>query len=245
MSVGRIVDGLKTIPAVWGRCYSVVAADLEYASEAFEEISPDAHALREIEAVSSARMHDRNLLLSGSAPDRPVGPFSAVLLDALSIRACRNDFPDESLGGWLCHSDERDAIRAAQTRFSQFANASSAVGLSAIFQVYSARVAGTFATKADVLKLLVGGQSANDPRRIADAMAGLRSSAIDGIVVDQDECRVTLLVLRGSAVSQMRQVRQIELQSEVDQTVADPRIDLAASPMVMSADPRISGRSGT
>lgn len=216
MPVGRLIGGLKIAPLVWGRCFSVVAADLEYAFDALEDISPglDPNTLREIEAMHSARMRDRNLLLSGNPRNQPVGPFSSVLLEALSIRCQRDVLDEKLLGGWLCHSSEDDAITAARTRFGSFCSASAANELSAGFQVYSARVAGRFSRESDVLALLASGKSANDPQRIADIMIELRAAEIDGIVLGQDDQATSALVLRGRAVSQIRQARRIEIRSE-------------------------------
>lgn len=213
MSIGRLIDQLKLTSLVWGRCFSVVAADFEYASDALEDISPnsDSNLLREIEGLNSTRARDRNALLSGNPRNRPVGPFSSVLLEALSIRNQRDALNHEVLSGWLCHLREEDATSAAQQHFATFCSTSEADFLSFRLQVYSSRMAGRFATREDVLRLLMGSRSANDPQTISDTMAVLRSAEIDGIVVDQGENPTSALVLRGCAVSQLRQVREIEV----------------------------------
>jgi hypothetical protein len=221
MPVGRLIDRLKLAPLVWGRCFSVVAADFEYASDALEEISTDldASALREIEGLYSTRARDRKALLSGNVRNRPVGPFSSVLLEALSIRIRRHALKEEPLGGWLCHLREGDAVSAARRRFAGFCSTSEADRLSSRLQVYSARMAGRFATREDVLRLLLNGRSANDPRTIADTMTELHGAGIDGIVFDEGEESASTLVLRGCAVSQLRQTRQIEILWDRDRAI--------------------------
>lgn len=245
MPVGRLIGGLEITPLVWGRCYSVVAADLEYASDALKDISPgfDPNTLREIEAMHSARMRDRNMLLSGNPRNRPVGPFSSVLLEALSIRCPRDALDEKLLGGWLGHSSEEDAVAAAKSRFGGFCSASAANGLSASFQVYSARIAGRFARESDVLALLAGGKSANDPKTIADIMVELRTAEIDGIVLGQNEHATSALVLRGRAVTQLRQVRRIEIRSECGRlsTAGDSMADRDNWAGMCLANPSVSG----
>lgn len=224
MPTGRLIEKLKLAPVVWGRCYSVVVADFEYASEALGEISPelDASLLREIEAMHSERTRERNSLLAGSPRNRPVGPFSSVLLEALSIRGGRDGLNGEQLAGWRCHLHEEDAIAEAQRRFSAFCAATTAGRLSRRLQVYSARVAGNFANISDILRLLVGSRAANDSQSIAEVMDELRAFGVDGIVFDGSGNPVSALVLRGCAVSQLRQVRRIELsQDDNRRIVAD------------------------
>lgn len=216
MPTGRLIEKIKLSPVVWGRCYSVVIADFEYASDALGEISPelDASLLREIEAMHSERTRERNSLLAGSSRDRPVGPYSSVLLEALSIRGSRDGLSGEQLGGWRCHLHEEDAIAEAQRRFAAFCFATSAGRLSRRLQVYSARVAGNFANVSDVLRLLVGSRAANDSQSIVEVMDELRAFGVDGIVFDGSGNPVSALVLRGCAVSQLRQVRRIELRQD-------------------------------
>ncbi|MBK8335664.1 MAG: hypothetical protein IPL03_03305 [Sterolibacteriaceae bacterium] len=216
MPTGRLIEKIKLAPVVWGRCYSVVIADFEYASDALGEISPelDASLLREIEAMHSERTRERNSLLAGSSRDRPVGPYSSVLLEALSIRGSRDGLSGEQLGGWRCHLHEEDAIAEAQRRFAAFCFATSAGRLSRRLQVYSARVAGNFANVSDVLRLLVGSRAANDSQSIVEVMDELRAFGVDGIVFDGSGNPVSALVLRGCAVSQLRQVRRIELRQD-------------------------------
>ncbi len=245
MPVGRLIEQLNLAPVVWGRCYSVVIADFEYASDALDEISPDLDTslLREIEGLHSGRAHERNSLLSGSARNRPFGPFSSVLLEALSIRGGRDALNGEQLGGWYCHLHEEDATSVARRRFAAFCSATRAQRLSRRLQVYSARVAGNFATAKDVLRLLAGGRAANDPQRISEAMEELRAAGVDGILFDDSENSMSALVLRGCAVSQLRQVRKIALrQSEVLGIVgdyADGDIDCGFGPH--PANPGIRG----
>lgn len=216
MPTGRLIKQLRLAPVVWGRCYSVVIADFEYASDALGEISPepDASLLREIEAMHSERTRERNSLLAGSPRNRPVGPFSSVLLEALSIRGGRDGLNGEQLAGWRCHLHEEDAIAEAQRRFSAFCAATTAGRLSRRLQVYSARVAGNFANISDILRLLVGSRPANDPQSIVEAMGELRGFGVDGVVFDGSGNPVSALVLRGCAVSQLRQVRRIELSQD-------------------------------
>lgn len=217
MPAGRLIDGLKTTPLVWGRCFSVVVVDFEYASDAFDAICQDSDrsALREIESMFSSRTRERDVLLSGSTRNRPVGPFSSTLLEAFSIRSRRDCMPEELLGGWFCHSREEDALSAAKTRFGRFCSASSAVeALSARFQVYSARVAGRFAAWEDIQNLLAGSRSANDPQVICDTMAALRGADLDGIVLDRGDRSTAALVLCACAMSQLRQVRRFEMRWE-------------------------------
>jgi hypothetical protein len=218
MPTGRLIKQLKLAPVVWGRCYSVVTAEFEYASDALDEISPDLDTglLREIEGLHSERARERNSLLSGNARNRPFGPFSSVLLEALSIRGGRDTLNGEQLGGWYCHLHEEDATSEAQRRFAAFCSATRAQRLSRRLQVYSARVAGNFATKGDVSRLLAGGRAANDPQRIAETMEELRAVGVDGILFDGSENPMSALVLRGCAVSQLRQVRQIALRQDDD-----------------------------
>jgi len=213
MSTGRLIDQLELSPLVWGRCFSVVTADFEYASDALQDIAPDldSSTLRELEGLYSKRARNRNLLLSGNPRNRPVGPFSSVLLEALSIRNQRDDLNQESLSGWLCHLREEDAIAAARKRFSTFCSTSKADCLSSHFQVYSSRMAGRFAMREDVLRLLGGRRSANDPQTISDTMTELHGAGIDGIVLDHGDNPASALVLSGCAVSQLRQVRPIEV----------------------------------
>ena len=222
MPVGRLIEQLKLAPLVWGRCFSVVSADFEYASDSLEAISSnccDTAALREIEALHSPRARDRAELLSGNVRNRPVGPFSSVLLEAFSLRSRRDGLNDEHLGGWLCHLREEDAINAAKRRFTAFFSTSGADGLSARLHVYSCRTAGRFAVSDDVLRLLVGSRSANDPQAVSDTMTELRAAGIDGIVLDRGENPTSALVLRGCALSQVRQVRHIEVLWDGDQAI--------------------------
>lgn len=243
MPVGRLIDQLKLAPLVWGRCFSVATEDLEYASDALKNISSDLDisALREIEGLSSARARARNVLLSGNARNRPVGPFSSVLLEALSIRRRHDGLSEETLGGWLCHLREEDAISAAQERFTAFSSTSEAGYLSKCLQVYSARIAGRFATSEDVLRLLVGGRSANDPQTISDTMTVLQDAGIDGIVLGRAENPKTALVLRGCALSQLRQVRRIEVLWTGDRaTIKDDSIgNPDGEPRIFPANPGI------
>lgn len=136
MSVGRLIDRLQLAPLIWGRCFSLVAEDLEYASDVLEKISPDldSSALREIEGLYSKRARERTTLLTGNVRNRPVGPFSSVLLEALSIRRLRDGLNEELLGGWLCHLHEEDATFATQERFAAFCAYSEANPLSARFK---------------------------------------------------------------------------------------------------------------
>ena len=224
MPAGRLIEQLKLAPIVWGRCYSVVTADFEYASDALDEISHDVDTslLREIEGLHSARARERNSLLSGTARNRPFGPFSSVLLEALSILGGRDALNGEPLSGWYCHLHEEEATSEARRRFAAFCSATRAQRLSRRLQVYSARVAGNFATAKDVLRMLAGGRAANDPQRISEAMEELRAAGLDGILFDGSENSMSALVLRGCAVSQLRQVRQIALrQCEVLGIVRD------------------------
>ena len=245
MPTGRLIDRLELAPLVWGRCFSVVTAEFEYGSDALEAITPDcdARALREIEGLYSSRAQDRNVLLSGNPKNRPVGPFSSVLLEALSIRSRRDTLNEESLGGWLCHLREEDAISAAQKRFATFCSTSEADRLASRLQVYSARIAGSFATKKDVLKLLVGARSANDPQTISDTMTDLRAAGIDGIVLDQGDDPTSALVLRGCAVSQLRQIRLIEVLWDGDQAVVrnDSIADCDSEPGKTPPSPGLPG----
>lgn len=213
MSIGRMIDQLQLTPLVWGRCFSVVAAEFEYASDALDDLSQntDSRLLREIEGLNSTRASDRNALLSGNPRNRPVGPFSSALLEALSIRKQRGSLSQEFLSGWHCHLREDDATSVAQQRIAAFCSTSETSNLSFRLQIYSSRMAGRFASREDVLRLLAGAESANDPQTISDTMADLRGAEIDGIVLDQDENPTAALVLRGCAVSQLRQVREIEV----------------------------------
>lgn len=245
MSTGRLIDQLQLTPLVWGRCFSVVAADFEYASDALENISPDTDSslLREIEGLKSTRARDRNALLSGNPRNRPVGPYSSAVLEALSIRNRRDALNQEILNGWHCHLREEDATSAAQQRFANFCSTSEAGYLSFRLQVYSSRIAGRFAAREDVLRLLLGGESANDPRTISDTMADLRGAEIDGIVLDQGNNPTSALVLRGCAVSQLRQIREIEVLW--DGNLANIRdgstADCDGKPKMSPADPGLFG----
>ena len=244
MPVGRLIEQLKLAPLVWGRCFSVVSADFEYASDSLEAISSDSGdtaALREIEGLHSPRARDRAELLSGNVRDRPVGPFSSVLLEAFSIRGRRDGLNEERLGGWLCHLRDEDAISAAQRRFTTFFSTSGADSLSARLHLYSCRMAGRFAMSDDVLRLLAGSRSANDPQAVSDTMTELRAAGIDGIVLDQGENTVAALVLRGCALSQLRQVRHIEVLWDGDQAIlSDESIaDQDCEPRMSPANPGI------
>jgi hypothetical protein len=236
MPVGRLIEQMKLAPIVWGRCYSVVIADFEYASDALGQISSelDASLLREIEAMHSERTRERDSLLAGSSRNRPVGPYSSVLLEALSIRGGRDGLNGEQLGGWRCHLHEEDAIAEAQRRFAAFCAATSAGRLSRRLQVYSARVAGNFANIGDILRLLLGRRAANESQSIVEVMVELRAFGVDGIVFDGSGNPLSALVLRGCAVSQLRQVRRIELRQDDNRRIfardANKEIDFDCLP---------------
>lgn len=244
MPAGRLIDHLKLTPLVWGRCFSVVAADFEYASGALDDIASDSRsALRELEGLHSARVRDRNALLSGDIRCRPVGPFSSVLLEALSIRSSRFAETEEPLSGWLCHLHEADAITDAKARFARFFADSAANGLSARIQVYSARIAGRFAAREDVLRLLSGRRAANDAQTLSDSMAELRSAGIDGFVVEHGQDPSSAIVFRSCAISQLRLARNIEVLCDGgqvivrDECVADQDNELREP----SANPGLTG----
>lgn len=245
MPIGRLIDQLKLSPLVWGLCYGVVAEDLEYASDALEELSPDddASALREIERLFSNRAREREALLSGNPRNRPVGPFSSVVLEALSIRRQRDCLDEEIMGGWLCHARMEDAIFAAQERFTSFCATSEASFLSSRFQVYSARMAGRFAKSHDVARLLAGSRSANDPQTLSDMMTALRGAGIDGVVVERAQSPMAALVVRGCALSQLRQVRRIEVVWDGDQATVNDRcvVDQDSETRAFPTDPGLLG----
>lgn len=209
MPDGSLIDRLPSKTIAWGRCYTVVAAGLDTADSAFVGTADDNEIdeLLELEALGSARVTNIRFRLGVDPAGRPRGPFSAVVLDALSIHVDRYDLTDEPFGGWVCFLNREDALEAARARWDGFLSPSGATELEIPLQLYSARVGGRFISRDDLTRHLAGSRSANDPEAVADELDLLWRSGIDGILLSNDDAAEQgAIVLRGSAVSRVRAV---------------------------------------
>lgn len=207
MPDGSLIDRLPSKTIAWGRCYTVVAAGLDSADSAFEGTSDESDDLLELEALGSARITNARLRLGADPAGRPRGPFSAVVLDALSIHVMRSNLTDEPFGGWVCFLDKEAALDAARARWHTFFSSSGATELEVALQIYSARIGGRFISRDDFARHLAGSRSANDPEAVADEISLLWQAGADGILLPADDgTEQGAIVLRGSSVSRVRAV---------------------------------------
>lgn len=205
MSVGRLTERLATRVIAWGRCFSVVCAGLDDAEDALFAVadSSDLESLIELEALASERVERMRTLLRDDPEGRPSGPFSSLVLDALSIAALRDGTSDAPFGGWSCYLSEQDALSAACRRQAHFLASSSVRSLDICVQTFSARVGGRFVLQDDLVRHLAA-KPANDPDVLADEFALMRDAGIDGILMSDAGAGPSVIVLRGSAVSHVR-----------------------------------------
>lgn len=207
MPIGSLIERLPSKTVAWGRCYTVTAAGLDSADAALETIADDANVedLLALEALGSTRISSARSRLGEDPEGRPRGPFSAIVLDALSIRANRGELSDEVFGGWVCYLRKEDALEAARLHWTEFFASSGASDLELKLQVYSARIGGNFISRDDFTRHLSGSRSANDPESIANELSLLWRAGIDGILLATGEApAAAAIVLRGSAVSHVR-----------------------------------------
>lgn len=208
MPTGSLIERLPSKTVAWGRCYTVTAAGLDSADAALETIADDANVedLLELEALGSTRISNARSRLGADPEGRPRGPFSAIVLDALSIRANRSELSsDEVFGGWVCYLRKEDALDAARLRWTGFLAGSGASDLELKLCVYSARIGGNFISRDDFTRHLMGSRSANDPESVANELSLLWRAGIDGILLATGEApAAAAIVLRGSAVSHVR-----------------------------------------
>lgn len=225
MSARDVIGGLRLTPMVWGRCFSIATAGVESGWEVFDDLggAAEANGLRMLEQLTSERATAHRRLLTSERSDRPVGPYASLILDAMSMPALREQFNDPTLSGWFCYAREQDAIDAASKRLQGFFETSGSSNLPVQLKLYAGRLAGRFADWKDLARWAPS-DAANESRSPSHSISALlRECGADGFVYTNmsNTCQ-SVVVTRGSAISQLREMKELLASYEGSQTIIQP-----------------------
>jgi hypothetical protein len=239
MSARDVIGGLRLTPMVWGRCFSIATAGVESGWEVLEDLggAAEANSLRMLEQLTSERATAHRRLLTSDRSDRPVGPYASLILDAMSMPALRKQFNDPTLSGWCCYAREQDAIDAATKRLEGFFETSESRNLPVRLKLYAGKLVGRFADWKDLARWAPS-DAANESRSPSHSVSALlRECGADGFVfANMGSARQSVIVTRGSAISQLREMKELLASHDGSQTIIQP----ASVELLDSVDPTSS-----
>lgn len=239
MSARDVMGGLHLTPMVWGRCFSIATAGVESGWEVLEDLADPARYddLRMLEQLTSERAAAHRRLLMGDRLDRPMGPYASLVLDAMSMPALREQFNDPTLSGWCCYAREQHAIDAATTRLKGFFETSGSRNLPIRLKLYAGKLAGRFADWKDLARWAPSDAANESSSPSHSVSALLRGCGADGFVfTSTSSARQSVVVTRGSAISQLREMKEFLVSHDGLQTIIQP----AAIESLDSVDPASS-----